>query len=88
MDAEMSQKIEAVLDRVKEPESRLTIAQLGLVKKVRYNKVRRKLSVFINTINPSKCGCTVISALLLSTTLKALTKEFKKQFPNLGIEVI
>jgi hypothetical protein len=33
MDAEMLQKIEAVLDRVKEPESQLTIAQLGPLKK-------------------------------------------------------
>ncbi|UCH23664.1 MAG: hypothetical protein JSU83_10895 [Deltaproteobacteria bacterium] len=46
------------------------------------------MSVFINTIHPGKCGCTVISALLLSTTLEALTGEFKKQFPNLGIEMI
>lgn len=88
MDPGMAQKIEAVLDRVKEPESQLSISQLGLVKKVRYNKVRRKLSVFINTIQPGKCACTVITALLLSTILKSLTSEFKKEFPDLGIEML
>jgi metal-sulfur cluster biosynthetic enzyme len=88
MDAEMAQKIEAILDRVKEPESLLTVAQLGLVKKVRYNKVRRKLSVFINTLHPGKCACTVLSALVLSTILEGLTREFKREFPDLGIEMI
>jgi len=84
----MWQKIEAVLERVREPESQLTVAQLGLVRKVRYNKVRKRLTIYINTIHPSKCACTVISALLLSTTLEGLTREFKKEFPHLGVEMI
>lgn len=88
MDSAMAQKIEAVLDRVKEPESQLSISQLGLVKKVRYNKGRRKLSVFINTIQPGKCACTVITALLLNTILKSLATEFRKEFPDLGVEML
>jgi hypothetical protein len=88
MDFEMAQKIEAVLARGIEPESLLTIVQLGPVKKVRNNKVRRKLSVFIHTVQPDKCACTVLSALFLSTILEGLTREFKNEFPDLGIEWI
>jgi metal-sulfur cluster biosynthetic enzyme len=88
MDSEMTCKIEAILNRVKEPESRLTVAQLGLVEKIRYHKMRKKLSVFISAIGPSKGCCTVTSALLLSTTLECLTQEFKKEFPDLSIEMI
>jgi metal-sulfur cluster biosynthetic enzyme len=88
MDSDMTCKIEAILNRVKEPESQLTIAQLGLVKKIRYNKISKKLSVFISAIGPSKGCCTVIGTLLLSTTLENLTQEFKKEFPDLAVEMI
>jgi hypothetical protein len=88
MDTEMAQKIEAVLDRVKEPESLLSVSQLGLVKKVRYNKVRRKLFVLIHTILPGRCAGTILSALVLSTILEGLAHEFKKEFPDLGVEMM
>jgi metal-sulfur cluster biosynthetic enzyme len=43
---EMRQRIDAVVERVKEPESSVSIAQLGLVRKLRYSAENRKLSVF------------------------------------------
>jgi len=43
MNTEMIRKIDAVLERVKEPESGLSIAQLGLVAKLRYNPTKKKL---------------------------------------------
>ena len=84
----MTQKIDAVLDRVKEPESGLSISQLGLVKKLRHNKNRKKLTVYINTIGPSKGCCALMSTMLLSTTLENLAGEFKREFPDLSVEFI
>jgi len=40
MDEEMKRKIDGVLERVKEPESGLSIAELGLVTKLRYTDPR------------------------------------------------
>ena len=41
--SEMARKIDVVLERVKEPESNLSIAQLGLVKRVRYNEEHKNV---------------------------------------------
>jgi len=89
MDSMMKQKIDHVLERVKEPESGLSIAQLGLVAKLRYNPKRKKLYIFTSTIrhNRKQC-CTVLQGLLLSGTLNSLTREFKKEFPDLDVELV
>jgi metal-sulfur cluster biosynthetic enzyme len=83
----MTREIEGVLERVKEPESLLSIAQTGLVEKIRYSAENKKLRVFLNPINPTHSCCTLIGSLLLSTTLKNLTEELEKEFPDLSIEI-
>jgi hypothetical protein len=89
MSAEMTRKIDAVLARVKEPESGLSIAQLGLVEKLRYNPTRKKLYIFTSPIrNNRKQCCTILQGLLISGTLNALTEEFRKEFPDLAVEVV
>ena len=88
MDAEMIQKIDAVMDRVKDPESNLSIAQLGLVERFRYNDTRNKLYVFINSIRNAKLCCAAVSMAILSSTLKQLSAELQKEFPYLSIEII
>lgn len=60
MDAIMKQKIEAALDRVKEPESGLSIAQLGLVEKLRYSMGKTLLSHEIKPVGvPGAIQATV-----------------------------
>ena len=88
MTPEMKEKIDAVLDRVKEPSTGRSIAQLGLVRRLRYIESKKKLVVFFSTTNPHvpKC-CKIIQGLLLSDILKALTGEFTKEFPELDIEM-
>ena len=85
---EMKQKIDGVLDRVKEPVTGLSIAQLGLVRRLRFSESKKKLFVFFSAANQRvpKC-CKVIQGLLLSDILKALTEEFNKEFPELTIEM-
>jgi metal-sulfur cluster biosynthetic enzyme len=89
MTSEMKQKIDAVLDRVKEPVTGLSIAQLGLVERLRYSESNRKLLVMLNAVNQRvpKC-CAIIHGLVLSDTLDALTREFQEEFPELSIEII
>jgi metal-sulfur cluster biosynthetic enzyme len=89
MTPKMKQKIDAVLDRVKDPETGLSIAQLGLVERLRYSESKKILYVILSAINrsPRKC-CTIIQCLLLSGVLNALTEEFTKEFPALTIEIV
>jgi len=88
MDKEMIKRIDAVLERVKDPESMLSMAELGWVQKVRYNERNKKLYVFTNSLGPGKKCCTVIAGLLLSSTVKSLTKELEKEFPDLAVEFV
>ena len=88
MDKEMIERIDAVLERVKDPESMLSIAELGWVQKLRYDEGNRKLYVFTNSLGPGTKCCTVIAGLLLSSTVKSLTRELEKEFPNLSVEFV
>ena len=87
MDLEMTRKIKAVLEKVKDPESQLSVAQIGLVEKINYSAENKQLRVFLNSIHPTHSCCTMIGSLLLATTLKNLTEEFQKEFPDLSIEI-
>ena len=82
----MKKKLQSVLERVKEPETNLTISELGLVERFRYYPKQKKLSVFLNPIRPGKICCSIISSLLLSSTLKDLMNELRKEFPDLYLE--
>jgi len=88
MDAEMIKKIDAVLDRVKDPESNLSIAQMGLVKKLRYVEKNKKLYVFTKEPSAPAACCTIIAKLLQTTIADRLTQEFQKEFPELAIEYV
>ena len=89
MSSKMKQKIDSVLDRVKEPVTGLSVAQLGLVERLRYSDSKKKLFVILNAVNrrTPKC-CAIIQGLVLSDILKALTEEFNKEFPELYIEIV
>jgi metal-sulfur cluster biosynthetic enzyme len=89
MSPEMKQKIENILERVKDPESDLSIAQLGLVNRILYSEKEKKLVVFTNnSSNTSKClSCAMIGWTIMSTIIRDLTAEFQKEFSDLTIEL-
>ena len=85
----MKEKIDKVLNTVKEPETGLTMAQLGFVERVRYSAEKKKLMVFSCNLKPNhKYCCTVIQGLLISGTINSLTEAFQKEFPDLTVEVV
>jgi metal-sulfur cluster biosynthetic enzyme len=85
MSPEMKQKIENILERVKDPESDLPIAQLGLVNRILYSEKEKKLVVF--TSNTPKClSCAVIGWTIMSMIIRDLMTEFQKEFSDLTIE--
>ena len=84
----MTRKIDGILERVKEPESGLSIAQLGLVERLRYSERYKKLYIVTNPIGSPPGCCVIIAKLLQSTTGERLEKEFRKEFPDLSIEFV
>ena len=88
MDREMISKIDAVLDRVREPVSGLTVAQLGLVTRLRYLERSRRLAVYLSSVKRAKMCCTVIAGTLQNQTLDTLTQELEREFPDLHVEYV
>ena len=85
----MKEKIDTILDMVKEPETGLTMAQLGFVERIRYSERQKKLTVFSGNLKANrKLCCTVMQGLLISGTKKSLTEAFQKAFPDLAVEVV
>ena len=87
MDATMKKKLQAVLDRVKEPETNMSVANLGLVERIRHSPERKTLTIFTNPVKPAPACCSITAGLLLSSTIRDLTKELEKEFPHLSVEL-
>jgi hypothetical protein len=79
-------KIDSVLDRIKEPQSGLSLSQIGFVEKIRCNSEGKKLIVFTNRLGHSKACCIALNMIVLGHIEKTLVEELKKEFPNHSIE--
>ncbi len=90
MNPEMIKKIDTVLDRVKDPESGLSVLHLGLVKRVRFSEARKKLFVFTDFQShmPDCKTCVFIAKMVGENILRNLTVEFNLEFPDLEIEFV
>ena len=82
----MKKTLQAALDRVKDPETGLSVAQLGLVQKIRYDKENKKLLVFLTFIRPGPVCCSILSGMVLSTVKKNLQMELERVFHELTVE--
>lgn len=85
-DNNVQEKIDKILDRVKDTGSGLTLAQLGLVKKVRFNGDQKKLTLFLEGISSQKACCIAMNLTILGDIEARLKSEFQKEFP--GFEIL
>ncbi|MFP3959468.1 MAG: hypothetical protein ACLFUM_06925 [Spirochaetaceae bacterium] len=90
MDEEMKRAIDAVLGRVKEPESGYSVADLGLVSRLRYNEGRKELYVFTDfgSHQPACMTCVGIASMIRNTIERRLTEEFAKELPGVRVEFV
>ncbi len=86
MNEQMEKTLQTVLDRVKDPETGLSVAQLGLVRKIRYVKESKKLLVLLTFIRPGPVCCSLLSGMVLSTVKKNLQTKLERAFPELTVE--
>ena len=84
-DRKIQEKIDGVLDRVKDSGSGLTLAQLGLVKKVRVNEEQKKLVLFMEGMATPKACCAVMNLAVLNDIEARMKAEFQKEFPGFEI---
>ncbi|MBW2559075.1 MAG: hypothetical protein JRD69_09645 [Deltaproteobacteria bacterium] len=90
MDPEMTRKIDAILARIKDPESGLSLDRLGVVTRVRYNEERQVMYLFTDFLShlPNCATCRGIAGAIISSLMKSLKEEFEKEFPDITIEFV
>lgn len=90
MDPEMAKTIEAVLDRVKDPESGYSLAKLGIVERVRYNEEKKELYIFTDFLShqPSCIACVGIASVIIAGLRKRLVEEMSAEFPDLDVQLV
>ena len=87
---ELGEKLEAVLQRVKDPESGLSCSRLGLVKKFRYSREHNLLYVFTDFFShrPACLTCVGISMAIESTIIRELREQLELEFPGVEIKIL
>lgn len=86
---EMINRIEKVLNKVKEPETFRSVSELGLVKKVTYSAGWQRMIVYTDIEAPrSTCAvCYVVTETIRESIQRDLQEAFEKEFPELSITV-
>jgi metal-sulfur cluster biosynthetic enzyme len=83
----MQKKIEAILARVKEPETSRSVGDLNLVKRVRYSARANAFEVFMD-IDASRSSCFVcglITATIQRSIERELREAFEQDFPGCSV---
>lgn len=90
MTPEMKKKIDDILEEVRDPESGLSVSELGLVRRIRYVKEKNLLYVFTDfqSHNPGCVACAGVAMAVMASILKKLDEAFRVAFPDCAIEFI
>lgn len=90
MNPEMTRRIDAILARIKDPESGLSLDRLGVVTKVRYNETKQEMYIFTDFTDhlPSCFTCRGIAMMIMSSLIRNLKGEFEKEFPGIMVEFV
>ena len=81
----MKRRIDEVLDRVKDPESGYSVADLGLIQRLRYNDEKKELYIFADFLShqPGCMTCVGIASVVIDGIRRRLVEEFSREFPEL-----
>ena len=82
----IQKKIDRVFDSIQDPQSGMTIAQLGLVGKIRYVEKSQKLIVFLNRLGKGKSCCAALNMVVLADLEKAIKEGLEVEFPQFSID--
>lgn len=86
----VQEKIDAVLEKVKDPESGLPISALGLVRRIRVSDEPGiiYLDVPFDSHTPGCLACAGIAMTIIAGIRRELTEAFEAAFPGYTVEFI
>ncbi len=82
---DVREKFDAILARVKEPQSELSLAELGLVKKMTYYKADKTIVVYMNFAaqSPVSCpACFITTDMMKDSVERDLKEAILEDFPG------
>ncbi|HDQ15145.1 MAG TPA: hypothetical protein ENN41_10070 [Sediminispirochaeta sp.] len=87
---DIQEKFDRVLERVKDPESELPLANIGIVQKFRYNDEKKVIYVFTTFAahRPSCMTCVGITMAIESTLQRLLEEALLAEFPGFSVEFV
>ena len=90
MDQVIKNKLDAVLENVKDPESNLPIGDLGVIEKFRYSEEGSTIYVFtkFSSHRPACMTCVGISMAIENTLYRLIKEELSKHFPSFKVEFV
>jgi len=88
LDMATREKLDGVLDRVKDPITELSMAELNLVSKITYSAKEKVLAVRLEGAAPRhECpACSAMNGEVLTGIERMLREELLKEFPGFTIE--
>ncbi|MCX7024830.1 MAG: hypothetical protein NT080_09445 [Spirochaetes bacterium] len=88
VDSAARAKFDAVLERVKEPQSELSLSELGFVSKFTYSAKERVIVVHLDIATPRfECpACYAINGVVKQGIERMLREELEKEFPGFSVE--
>ncbi len=85
---DVREKFDAILARVKEPQSELSLAELGLVKKMTYYLADKTIAVHMNFAaqDPASCpACFIATDMMKSSLERDLKDAILAEFPGWAV---
>ena len=84
MNQAVQNKIDSILDRIKEPETFRSISELNLVRKVTFSEKQKEIHVVMDIEQPrlSCFVCGVVTEKIRSSIERDIKEEFEKEFPG------
>jgi metal-sulfur cluster biosynthetic enzyme len=88
VDVATRHKFDDVLARVKEPQSELSMTELGLVSKLTYSEKDKTILVYLDMgSDPHDCpACWAVDDQVRKGVERRLTEELENEFPGFTVE--
>lgn len=89
LDHSVKAKFDSVLDRVKEGQSELSLAELGLVKKISYHEKEKTIIAHLNVPDQRlECmACAAVNGFVVEHITRDLKAALETEFPGWTVEV-
>lgn len=89
LDLAVRQKFDSVLDRLKEPQSELSFAELALVKKISYHEKEKTLVAYMDIPAPRlECmACSAVNGFVVERLERDLKAALEAEFPGWIVKI-